>query len=130
MRKFLIVFGIVVAVSLVVTAVILLVLNGMADRLETLVGDMRPVDVGQLEDGSYTGSFEDSAVGATVEVTVEDGRIAAVEVVEQQASSSYQARETVERIEAAQSPRVEAVSGATWSSHSIMLAVYRALDGR
>lgn len=61
---------------------------------------------------------------------MEDGRIAAVDVVEQEASPGYEVRETVERIEAAQSPRVAAVSGATWSSRSIMITVYRALDTR
>ena len=120
----------VVAVSVVVAAVILVRLSVMANRMEAAVADMEPVELDQLEDGTYTGSFGDFLVRATVEVTVENGRIAEVEVVEQDAGAGYEALETLERIEAAQSPGVEAVSGATSSSHSIMVAVYRALTSR
>lgn len=130
MRKVLIVVGIVVAVSVLITSGILVRLGVMAGRMEAAVEEMQPVDLEQVEDGTYTGSFGDFLVGATVEVTVEDGRMVGVAVVEQDASPGYKALETVERIEAAQSPRVEAVSGATWSSHSIMVAAYRALTSR
>ena len=130
MRKALIVIGIVVAVSAVVTAVILVRLNVMANRMEAAVSGIEPLELDKLEDGTYTGSFGDFLVRATVEVTLEDGGIAEIEVVEQDAGAGDKALETVERIEAAQSPRVEAVSGATASSHSIMVATYRALTAR
>jgi uncharacterized protein with FMN-binding domain len=130
MRKVLIVVGIVVAVSAVVTAGILVRLSIMANRMEAAVEEIRPVELSQLEDGTYTGSFGDFLVAATVEVTVENGRIAEVAVVEQDAGPGYEALGTTERIEAAQSPRVDAVSGATSSSHSIMVATYRALTSR
>jgi uncharacterized protein with FMN-binding domain len=130
LRKVLIVIGIVVAVSVVVAAVMLVRLGVMANRMEAAVSNMEPVEVNQLEDGTYTGSFGDFLVAATVEVTVENGRIKAVEVVEQDAGPGYEALATTERIEAAQSAGVEAVSGATSSSHSIMVATYRALTSR
>lgn len=130
MRKALIVIGIVVAVSVVVAAIVLVRLGVMANRMEAAVSDMEPVELDQLEDGTYTGSFGDFLVRATVEVTVENGRITEVEVVEQDAGPGYDALATTERIEAAQSPEVEAVSGATSSSRSIMVATYRALTSR
>jgi uncharacterized protein with FMN-binding domain len=130
MRKVLIVIGIVVAVSVVVAAVILVRLGVMANRMEAATADMEPVEVSQLAEGTYTGSFGDFLVAATVEVTVENGRIEEVEVVEQDAGAGYEALATTERIVDAQSPRVEAVSGATSSSHSIMVATYRALTSR
>ncbi|NBF41150.1 MAG: FMN-binding protein [Spirochaetes bacterium] len=130
MRKVVIVVGIVVAVSAVVTAVILGRLSVTGDRMEAAVEEVGPVQLNQLDDGTYTGSFGDFLVRATVEVTVESGRIADVEMVEQDAAPGYEALATTERIEAAQSPRVEAVSGATSSSRSIMVATYRALTSR
>lgn len=130
MRKALIVIGIIVAVSVVISAGILLRLSVMANRMEAAVEGMEPVVLDTLEDGTYSGSFGDFLVRATVEVTVSDGRIEEVEVVEQDSGPGYEALQTTERIEAAQSPRVEAVSGATSSSHSIMVAAYRALTAR
>ena len=62
MRKVLIVVGIVVAVSAVVTAVILARLSVTGDRMEAAVEEIRPVQLNQLDDGTYTGSFGDFLV--------------------------------------------------------------------
>ena len=90
------------------------------------------VDLGTVEDGVYKGTFGDFLLHVELEVTVEDSRITGIEITEQRSGPGYQALETVDRILAAQSPVVDAVSGATGSSRSIMIAVYRALtvDGQ
>lgn len=90
------------------------------------------VDLDSLQDGVYTGSFGDFLLHVELEVTVEDSRITGIEITEQRSGPGYQALETVDRILEAQSPVVDAVSGATGSSRSIMIAVYRALtvDGQ
>lgn len=81
-------------------------------------------------DDTYTGSLGDLLVAATVEVTVENGPTAELPVVEPDAGAGYEALATTERIEDAQAPGVEAVSGATSGSHSTMVATYRALTSR
>ncbi len=85
------------------------------------------VDLNQVADGTYQGRFGDFLVSTTVEVTVAQHRITAVRVIDQHCGPGYEAKGTAERIVAAQSPVVDAVSGATGSSRCIMVAVYRAL---
>lgn len=66
-------------------------------------------------------------VSVNLEVTVKDHRIVEIDIKEQDCGPGYEARETVDRILEAQSPRVDAVTGATGSSMCIMIAVHRAL---
>lgn len=87
------------------------------------------VDLASLEDGVYSGSFGDFLIEVSLEVTVSDGRMTCITVTEQKSGAGYEALETIDRIIEAQSPAVDAVSGATGSSRCIMIAVYRALTG-
>ncbi|MCD4775035.1 MAG: FMN-binding protein [Candidatus Aegiribacteria sp.] len=86
------------------------------------------VDLQQIKDGVYPGNFGDFLVSVTLDVTVSDNRITDIEIVEQHCGPGYNAEETVDRILEAQSPYVDAVSGATGSSRCIMIAVYKALS--
>jgi len=86
------------------------------------------VDLQQIEDGVYSGSFGDFLVSVTLDVTVTDNSITDIEIVEQNCGPGYNAEETVDRILEAQNPYVDAVSGATGSSRCIMIAVYKALS--
>ena len=86
------------------------------------------VDLARVPDGSYEGEFGDFLVRVKARVKVAGGRIEAVEIVEQHSGPGYEAKETVDRILAAQSPVVDVVSGATGSSKCIMAAVSRALQ--
>jgi len=88
------------------------------------------VDLSQIEDGLYTGEFGDFLVDVKLEVTVKDHQITAIEMIEQRSGPGYEALETIDRILAAQSPRVDVVTGATGSSKSIMMAVHKALTDK
>jgi len=90
--------------------------------------EVAAVDLYSVPDGVYTGTFGEFLVSATVEVDVEAHHITGITVVDQHCGSGYRALETIDRIMAAQSPLVDAVSGATDSSRCIMIAVYRALS--
>ncbi len=84
-------------------------------------------DLSATPDGVYGGRVGDFLVSAKVDVTVRDHRITDVRVVDQRAGKGHEAAEVPARIVAAQSPRVDAVSGATRSSYCIMIAADRAL---
>lgn len=101
------------------------------DRMvRTIAGQtVEHVDPATLEDGVYSGSFGDFLIEVSLKVTVSDGRMTDITVTEQQSGPGYEARETIDRILEAQSPAVDAVSGATGSSRCIMISVYRALIG-
>lgn len=102
----------------------------MAGRLDAAYATVTPVDLSRVADGEYVAEFGDFLVRAEVAVTVRGGRITAVTVVRQDCGPGYEAEDIPSRIVAAQSPRVDVVSGATGSSKSIMVAAHRALAGR
>ncbi len=85
---------------------------------------------GELKDGTYRGSAQGFASEITVEVTVAQGRIAKVEVVDHD-DTPFIAQNAIDQIPAAvvdaQSFEVDAVSGATFTSNGIMNAVQDAL---
>lgn len=87
------------------------------------------VDPGRLQDGAYEGSFRGGPNKATVRVSIMDHKISRIEIVRHQAWRGRKAEKPiVERIIAAQSTRVDAVSGATNSSRVIMNAVQNAVE--
>ena len=89
------------------------------------------VDITQLADGTYEGSGEGLKSTITVEVTVEGGKITAVEVVSGNDTEEYFAKakkEVPQRIVDEQKIDVDAASGATISSKGIKDAVLDALQ--
>ena len=82
-------------------------------------------------DGVYTGTAEGFGGDITVEVTIAKKKIKAIRIVSaEDETPSYlaKAKAVIDRILKAQSPAVDTVSGATYSSTGIINAVTRALD--
>lgn len=90
----------------------------------------RPVHPGELTDGVYEGKAKSFPNSARVRVTVLEGRIVDVELLRHGASSiGHRADEVIPAlIVEKQSTKVDAVTGATNSSHVIMNAVEKALE--
>lgn len=90
----------------------------------------RPVHPGELRDGTYAGEWSSFPNKAHVQVTVQDGRILEVVLVSHRASSIGHKVDAIIplRIVQEQSTKVDAVTGATNSSHVIMNAVEQALE--
>ena len=83
-------------------------------------------------DGTYTGSGDDFGGTITVEVTVTDHRLAAIDILEaDDEDTAYldKARQIIDDMIAAQSTEVDTISGATFSSSGIQMAVQTALEG-
>ena len=88
-----------------------------------------PVDHARLKDGTYEGSYRGGPNKASVQVTVKNNAIVAIDILEHQAWRGKKAEAAiVERIIAHQSTQVDAVSGATNSSRVIMNAVQNAIE--
>lgn len=83
-----------------------------------------------LRDGIYTGTADGYHGPITVEVTVSDGQVTAVDVIEQNESERYFSRAlaVIDGILSQQTWEVDAVSGATYSSEGITDAVKNALE--
>ena len=87
------------------------------------------VDHARLKDGTYEGSYRGGPNKASVQVTIQDSNIVQIEILQHQAWRGGIAEvPIVERIIAAQSTKVDAVSGATNSSRVIMNAVQNAIE--
>lgn len=82
-------------------------------------------------DGTYTGSGTGFGGTITVQVTVSNHKIASINIVNaasETASYFANAQGVISKILARQSPNVDAVSGATYSSNGIIQAVQNALS--
>lgn len=127
MKKFLIIAGVIVLVLLCAGGGLFYRMLNMAGTIENAQKQMSQVDLNRIADGEYSGSFGDFLVSVNVKTTVKDHRITGIQIVDQICGPGYDAKDTIDRIIKAQSPKVDAVSGATSSSRSIMVAVYRSL---
>jgi uncharacterized protein with FMN-binding domain len=88
-----------------------------------------PINHARLEDGAYEGSYRGGPNKASVRVTIENGNIVKIEILQHQAWRGHIAEAAiVERIIDHQSTKVDAVSGATNSSRVIMNAVQNAVE--
>ena len=89
------------------------------------------VPEGGYKDGTYQGSGTGFGGTITVQVTVSDGKITAVDILSASGETgSYfaSAKGVVSKVLSSQSPNVDAVSGATYSSNGIIQAVQNALS--
>ena len=100
--------------------------NRMVDVIDSV--ELTSIDLEQIDDGVYRGAFGEFLVSVTLDVTVKDHEITGIEIVEQNSGPGYDAHEVIDRIIQAQSPDVDAVTGATGSSKCIMIAVHNALQ--
>ena len=127
-KKILIGFGIFVLIVMILGVAFILRARQMVKVIDSAV--VEDVDLSQIDDGVYAGEFGEFLVDVKLEVTVKDHQITAIEIKEQRSGPGYEALETVDRIIAAQSPKVDVVTGATGSSKSIMIAVQKALTAK
>ena len=87
------------------------------------------VDAQKIGDGIYKGRYAKGILKAVVRVTIHNHRMTDIEILSHRAGRGYDVGPViVNRILDRQSTRVDAVSGATSSSHVIMNAVQDALD--
>ncbi|MBO1306638.1 FMN-binding protein [Enterococcus sp. 669A] len=85
------------------------------------------IDLTEVSDGTYTGEAAIKPVIAKVEVTVESGKIADVQILAHQTGLGKKAEVITTDIVEKQSLDVDAVSGATMSSRAIVKAAENAL---
>ena len=93
---------------------------------ETTIGE---IDIADVSDGIYIGEYDVNFIYAKVEVTVEDGEIVSINILEHRHERGKAAEKIIENIIEEQKIDVDAVSGATNSSTVIKKAVENALKG-
>ncbi len=90
--------------------------------------EIRDIQIENIEDGAYTGGFDAKLVSAKVRVTVENGQVTDIQLLEHENGQGAAAEVIVETVIQEQSLMVDAVSGATSSSHVILKAIENALN--
>lgn len=93
---------------------------------ETTFGE---IDVANVSDGIYIGEYDVNFIYAKVEVTVEDGKIVSINILEHRQERGKAAETVIGKIIEEQKIDVDAISGATNSSTVIKKAVENALKG-
>ncbi|MGI6689182.1 MAG: FMN-binding protein [Christensenellales bacterium] len=89
--------------------------------------DFSQVDIAGVPDGIYQGSASAVLVKARAEVSVQDGHIQQVILLEHQHGPGHGAQALCDSIVKANSPDVDSISGATASSAVVKAAVLEAL---
>ncbi|HRW93617.1 MAG TPA: FMN-binding protein [Thermotogota bacterium] len=120
-----------VGVSIAVLAGVLVftyVIGKMEEGLESLKSmQIAQIDLSQVKDGVYNGSFEQLPLKVEVSVTVRDGQIVGIDLRKHQHGKGQDAEAIPGKVIAAQSLQVDLVSGATYSSIAILKAIENAL---
>lgn len=127
MKKILMVIGIIIIVIVCIVGIFYARYMSMASNVKEQYAKIAAVELKKIPDGKYIGSFGDFLVFVKLEVEVNKHKITSIRMIEQKCGRGYEALDTIKRIIKAQSPKVDAVTGATGSSMSIMISVDRAL---
>ena len=86
-------------------------------------------NLSQLADDTYYGGCDNGIVKAQVEVDVASGVITDVRIIEHQNGLGSPAEAVARKVVESQSVEVDAITGATMSSHTILKAIENALSG-
>ncbi|MFA6170398.1 MAG: FMN-binding protein [Candidatus Margulisiibacteriota bacterium] len=128
LKKIGITLGIICLLVAIGFGVLVYRLVNMAHRIEGTLDKTAIVSLAKVADGTYAGSYGDFLNTVSLEVTVKKHKIVKITIIDQHSGSGYEALATVDRIIKAQSPKVDAVTGASSSSRVIMIAVNKALE--
>jgi uncharacterized protein with FMN-binding domain len=114
---------------LIVIAVFAAVFMSQTNKnLEALSGiQVEDYNIAAIPDGMYKGSFKSFPVEAEVAVTVADGKITDIELIKHTNGKGAAAESIPEAVVEKQTLQVDTVSGATYSSKVILLAIETAL---
>ena len=132
MKKILIVLAVVLVVTIGGITAMVRELS-KADEIMAAV-QVNPVGITELitslPDGKYVGAFQPSKfVGATVEVTIANHKIKGIEITEHNNLRGKPAEGIVDSVVAQQGLAVDTVTGATYSSKVILIAIETAIRG-
>jgi uncharacterized protein with FMN-binding domain len=129
MKKILIIVAIVVVVIGIAAGIFGWYAMASLKALDSEFVKITAIDMSMVEDGAYDASFGGIPVSVDLAVTVKDHTIWDITIAKQRCGRGYEARETIDRIKAAQSCKVDVVTKATYSSKCIMIAADKALHG-
>ena len=100
----------------------------LGEQTEAEYQTIKQADLSAVPDGDYNGQAGAFLCSTDLTVTVRDHQITDIKINrEVNGGGKYSAAEIYQHIIKAQSPMVDTVSGATLTSKTVMVAVYKAL---
>ena len=103
-------------------------IRALAEHTEAEYKGIKTVDISAIPDGDYGGKAGAFLCSSDLTVTVRDHQITDIKINrEVNGGGKYRAEDIYPRMIKAQSPMVDTVSGATLTSKTVMVAVYKAL---
>lgn len=117
------------AFFLVIGSMIGIVVLQLQNNMQTIRAiEVHEINVSNVEDGTYQGMYYyEDEIGATLEVTIENHQIVAIEIIEHIAGKGLAAEVILEDILSSQSLLVDDIAGVTTSSHILKLAIQDAI---
>lgn len=112
--------------TIVVTICVCFAVVAVVLRPQTL--NIGTVNLNTVADGEYIGVCQNKILFAVVKVEVQDHKITDIEVVEHKASYMEQAEQIAGAVSSAQSLDVDAITGATLTSDTVLKAIENALE--
>lgn len=124
-RNYLIVFAIIV----ILTAIGAYFVIQISDNLDYISEiPIQEVDLSTIEDGEYIGEYEVFPISVIVEVEVLNHQIVNITVIKHNNGQGEEAESIIIDVIDYQSVQVDSISGATYSSKVILLAIKDALE--
>ncbi len=128
MNKGLKIGSIIIGVVLILGITLYVVMEKTNERLDTLpASSIDNAAFSTLRDGVFQGEYNAFPIEVVVDVTVKDQQINHIDLVKHVNGQGAAGKDVLEEVIAAQSLHVDLVSGATYSSKVILLAVEDAL---
>jgi len=115
-----------IGIAVVLTLLIAVIAVALLLRPRTL--DITDVDLNTVQDGTYTGVYQNKILLAVVQVEVSNHEIISIEVLEHKDAYMEQARMIADDVVGGQSLDVDAISGATLTSDTVLKAIEDALQ--
>ncbi|MBN1624411.1 MAG: FMN-binding protein [Clostridia bacterium] len=122
---------ILVTVLLIILAAGIILINKIESDLESLkYFDIQEVDMSLIQDGVYCGSYAAVPVSVEVYVTVKDHLITDIHITRHINGQGTPAEVIIDSVIESQSLQVDLITGATYSSKVILLAIDNALRSK
>jgi uncharacterized protein with FMN-binding domain len=126
MKKVLIIFASIVGIIVIAISAGTIYLNRGLEEGETVTFEQ--VDLASIEDGTYTGNYDYYRFSTSVEVTVENHEIIALNCVDDVTFVDQETWDTIEtRVLEHNTHEVDVLAGATVTSNSYLKAIENAL---
>ena len=110
-----------------------LVYNYMVSRADAylqklMAAEIQEIDLAQIGSGTYSGAYQAFPIDVEVEVVEDDHKIIGIDLKKHTNGKGQAAEVLPQKVLEAQSLKVDMVSGATYSSKTILLAIQDALS--